>query len=129
MSSHKHDKTEQQDERVQPDGSASEESSDVPSGPVRFFDFADEFDRESFFHRLKQTPSFTFPAKPVTLFLIPHRDTFDTERGFVILSACFSVLYRSSPPSERTSAQVEFDWEFRSKSDQQRATQTRSEQR
>ncbi|XP_051732685.1 uncharacterized protein slc22a21 isoform X8 [Ctenopharyngodon idella] len=62
VSSHKHDKTEQQDERVQP---KSEESSDIPSGPVRFFDFADEFDREAFFHRLKQTRSFTFPAKPI----------------------------------------------------------------
>ncbi|XP_048023493.1 uncharacterized protein LOC125253528 isoform X5 [Megalobrama amblycephala] len=108
VSSHRRDKTEQRDERVQP---RSEESSDIPSGPVRFFVFADECERESFFHRLKQTRSFTFPAKPVTLFLIPHRDTFDTERGFMIPSACVSVLYRSSPPSESTSAQVQFDRE------------------
>lgn len=103
VSIHKRDQTEQRDERVQP---GSEES-----GPVRFFDFADECERESFFHRLKQTRSFTFPAKPVTLFLIPLRDTFDTERGFMIPSACVSVLYRSSPASESTSAQEQFDQE------------------
>ncbi|KAK9955955.1 hypothetical protein ABG768_015793 [Culter alburnus] len=62
VSSHRRDKTEQRDERVQP---RSEESSDIPSGPVRFFVFADECERESFFHRLKQTRSFTFPAKPI----------------------------------------------------------------
>lgn len=42
------------------------ERQDVSSEPAKFFDFADESEREAFFRRLKQTYSFHFPAKTVT---------------------------------------------------------------
>ncbi|XP_043077135.1 uncharacterized protein LOC122326360 isoform X2 [Puntigrus tetrazona] len=45
---------------------------DVSSGPVKFFDFASELERDSFFRRLQQTRSFMFPAKPVIYFVVAH---------------------------------------------------------
>ncbi|KAK7130549.1 hypothetical protein R3I94_015880 [Phoxinus phoxinus] len=62
VSSHKCVQVELRDQRENrdhPDGSVSSDN------PVRFFDFADAREREAFFHRLKQTHSFTFPAKPI----------------------------------------------------------------
>lgn len=40
-------------------------SGDLPSASVKFFDFANDCERRAFFHRLKQTCSFQFPAKPM----------------------------------------------------------------
>ncbi|XP_055036154.2 uncharacterized protein [Misgurnus anguillicaudatus] len=40
-------------------------SSDDSSKPAKFFDFADECEREAFFQRLKQKYSFQFPAKMI----------------------------------------------------------------
>ncbi|KAF4076923.1 hypothetical protein AMELA_G00202250 [Ameiurus melas] len=37
-----------------------------PSETARFFDFADECEKETFFQRLKLTYTFQFPAKPIT---------------------------------------------------------------
>ncbi|XP_077080973.1 uncharacterized protein LOC143733232 [Siphateles boraxobius] len=62
VSSHKRLQIEQRDQRENrdhPDRCASSEN------PVRFFDFADACEGEAFFQRLKQTHSFTFPAKPI----------------------------------------------------------------
>ncbi|KAL1252411.1 hypothetical protein QQF64_017104 [Cirrhinus molitorella] len=41
-------------------------SGSVSLQPVKFFDFANECEREAFFQRFKQTRSFKFPAKPIT---------------------------------------------------------------
>ncbi|XP_076836814.1 uncharacterized protein LOC143482355 [Brachyhypopomus gauderio] len=42
-----------------------------PSEPARFFDFADESDKEAFFQRLKRTFTFQFPAKLITFTDLP----------------------------------------------------------
>lgn len=71
VSSYKRGKKDEQDSGVKlgnAGGSVPAGSRDVSSRPGKFFDFANEHEREAFFQRLKQTRLFTFPAKPVIFF-------------------------------------------------------------
>lgn len=71
VSSRKRGKTDQQDsgvKLVKAGRSVPVGSRDVSSRPGKFFDFANEHEREAFFQRLKQTHLFKFPAKPVIFF-------------------------------------------------------------
>ncbi|KTG04483.1 hypothetical protein cypCar_00003464 [Cyprinus carpio] len=69
VSSHKRGGTDQQDSGVKPgeaSGRVPARSRDASSRHGKFFDFADETEREAFFQRLKRTLMFKFPAKPIT---------------------------------------------------------------
>ncbi|XP_050948496.1 uncharacterized protein LOC127152111 isoform X2 [Labeo rohita] len=65
VSSRKCRKADQQDSGLKLGKAGGSKPADISSQPVKFFDFANEHEREAFFQRLKQTRSFKFPAKPI----------------------------------------------------------------